>query len=114
MRQNPSGLFLVSLLVLVVAIGLFIAYSACGSVSALVDNAATLTADPVPEIAGYRRWSKVNSEPQLMPDRTATLCAPGGTLQLDESKNPHHNKYLTVYVNSIGRKAMLEESRPGF
>jgi hypothetical protein len=113
MFSNPSKLFLILLLGLVIVAALFIGYSAVRSRSAsLVETAA----DPnlIREIAGYRGWSKVNSEPQLMPDRTATLCAPGGTLQFDESKNPHHNKYLTVYVNEVARAAMFGQKRPTF
>lgn len=113
MFSNPSRLLLILLLGLVVVVALFIGYSAFRSRSA---SLVQTTSDPnlIREIAGYRGWSKVNNEPQLMPDRTATLCAPGGTLQLDESKNPHHNKYLTVYVNEVGRAAMLGQLQPTF
>lgn len=66
--------------------------------------------DGVKEIAGYRGWSKVNTEPQLMPDSTSLLCA----APLPAAKNPHLKKYATVYVNDIGRKAMLEQLKPFF
>ena len=65
----------------------------------------------VKEIAGYRSWTKVNAEPQLMPEPTAQLCADVRAIQ---RKSPHDNKFLTVYVNELGRKAMLEEVAPSF
>jgi hypothetical protein len=65
----------------------------------------------VKEIAGYRSWTKVNTVPQLMPDRTAQLCADVRAIQ---RKSPHDNKYLTVYVNELGRRAMLEQVAPSF
>ena len=64
----------------------------------------------VKEIAGYRGWFKVNTEPQLMPDSTSLLCA----APLPAAKNPHLKKYVTVYVNDIGRKAMFEQLKPSF
>jgi Cytochrome P460 len=114
MLQHPSRLFLIFLLGFVVIIASFIGYSALRSSPGSQILQTSTVGDPIPEIAGYRGWSKVNDEPQLMPDRTATLCAPVNALQLDESKNPHHKKYLTVYVNGVGRSAMLEQLRPTF
>ena len=71
----------------------------------------------VSEIAGYKNWTKVNSTPQLMPERVATDCAirlsPTG-VDLDDRNNPHLNKYFTVYVNELGGKAMLTKRKPNF
>ena len=47
-----------------------------------------------------------------MPDRTAALCAAANLPTA--SNNPHTNKYVTVYVNDMGRKAMLEQLNPYF
>ncbi len=71
----------------------------------------------VKEIEGYRNWTKVNSVPQLMPDIVDRSCvlykSPNGEV-VDSKTNPHLKKYLTVYVNDIGRKAMLEQKKPLF
>jgi hypothetical protein len=71
----------------------------------------------VKEIEGYKNWTKVNSTPQLMPERVANLCglwlSPKGVV-VDGEENPHRDKYFTVYVNDIGRKAMLEKKNPKF
>ena len=98
MRRNLPRLFLVLSLCLLAGVGLVVSYSATRSLSSMEIPELKPVDNSIKEIAGYRDWSKVNSEPQLMPDPTALLCAQvirGGT------KNPHNNKYLTVYVNEI-------------
>lgn len=77
----------------------------------------SLVAGQVKEIAGYKNWTKVNAVPQLMPERVAAACAmvmsPGGSV-IDGPDNPHRDKYFTVYVNDVGRAAMLNEKNPKF
>lgn len=70
----------------------------------------------VPEIEGYRNWKKVNSVPQLMPDRVAMSCAIMTSPETGErlQRGPHAGVYFTVYVNSTGQKAMLEDKTPDF
>jgi hypothetical protein len=71
----------------------------------------------VKEIEGYKNWTKVNSTPQLMPQPVAESCAlwisQKGVI-IDGDDNPHRDKYFTVYVNEIGRAAMLEQKNPKF
>jgi hypothetical protein len=105
-RKLPKSVVFSSLSLLVV-IGSFVSYSTTRSFSS-----PELPDSSVKEVAGYRGWSRVNTEPQLMPDRTAVLCAVPSLPAA--SKNPHTNKYVTVYVNDIGRKAMTEELNPYF
>lgn len=70
----------------------------------------------VKEIERYRSWKKVNSMPQLMPDRVAMSCAiltspeTGSRLR----SGPHADVHFNVYVNSTGQKAMLEQKSPVF
>jgi hypothetical protein len=75
-----------------------------------------LAGRPVKEIEGYRNWTKVNSEPQLMPSRVAAACAAifVGGVMIDGKNNPHRDKYFTVYVNDAGRDAMLNQKSPSF
>jgi Cytochrome P460 len=100
-------LFVISTFCLLVVIGSFVSYSTTRPFSSLVPPDS-----PVKEIAGYRGWARVNTEPQLMPDRAAVLCAAPSSPSA--SKNPHTNKYVFVYVNDIGRKPMTEELNPYF
>jgi hypothetical protein len=69
------------------------------------------------EIAGYRNWTKVNPEPQLMELRTRVLCArvlSPTAIDVNGKTNPHHEKYITVYVNAVGKTAMTEQAKPNF
>jgi hypothetical protein len=110
MGKNIFKLFMVLLLATLIAIGLMVSYFAPQSPSL----AAAYPVDPVKEIAGYRNWTRVNPEPELMPDQVSALCAPVRVKDDDPAKNPHRHKYLTVYVNDTGRKAMLEQKNPAF
>jgi hypothetical protein len=67
-------------------------------------------------VAGYRRWTRVNPEPAVFHSKIATQCSvpPPERLKLEREQNPHRDKYVTVYVNDAGRRAMLEEKGPRF
>jgi hypothetical protein len=66
-------------------------------------------------IAGYRGWTRVNKEPQIVPSRIAFQCSMPTREQLSlEDQNPHRDKFVVVYVNSIGKAAMMEQKWPRF
>ena len=69
------------------------------------------------ELEGYQSWTKVNPEPHLMAPQVAMLCGlrttPGRGHVYDE-RNPHYKKFITVYVNDTGRKAMVNQKEPKF
>ena len=111
MHRNIPRPLVASSLCFLVVVGLFVSYFMTKSYSSSEFHPKVPVIDPVKEIAGYQRWSKVNSEPQLMPDPTALLCA---QVIRDGTKNPHNNKYLTVYVNDPGRQAMYQQLTPKF
>jgi hypothetical protein len=72
---------------------------------------------PVSEIEGYKNWTKVNDVPQSMPERVAAACAilvPLDGREIGGQRNPHRDKYYTVYVNQVGQAAMLEQKNPKF
>jgi len=61
-------------------------------------------------ISGYKKWTRVNPKPTQVPAQVAQLCAPAFA-----PVSPHaSDKYITVYVNDIGRHAMMEEKTPHF
>lgn len=68
----------------------------------------------VKEIAGYRAWTKVNRTPELMQPRVALDCAAPVGRGIHGPTNPHLEKYITVYVNDVGRTAMMEQAKPNF
>jgi hypothetical protein len=62
-----------------------------------------------PEIRGYRSWTRVNTEPAMMDAATAAMCA-----QMVKGPNPHQNKFINVFVNDLGKQAMLFQKTPRF
>jgi hypothetical protein len=86
--------------------------------SATQDSAKTstpLVTKQAAMIAGYQRWTKVNPEPVQMDQQVAAMCAPAQLVQASTSdRNPHRAKFITVYVNDLGRHAMTEEFNPRF
>lgn len=66
-------------------------------------------------IAGYKGWTRVNSEPQNIPSQIAIQCALPSRAQMSlEEHNPHRDKFVVVYVNSTGRDAMMKQKWPRF
>lgn len=66
-------------------------------------------------IEGYRRWTRVNPVPAVFHSQIAALCAaPTARQTRMEEGNPHRDKFITVYVNDAGRRAMMEEKLPRF
>src|SRR5215470_871378 len=66
-------------------------------------------------IAGYKHWTQVNPEPQVVFSRIAIQCSTPTPGQVSlEKENPHRDKFVVVYVNDIGRSAMMEQKRPVF
>lgn len=103
---------------LIGALALLVNHLATGATTSAWDNKDNPAAsNQVKEIEGYKNWAKVNSVPQLMPERVAADCylwqSPGGVIVNGES-NPHRDKYFTVYVNEVGRRAMLNQKKPKF
>ena len=103
-----------------VVVLLLCAACACVETSGSQKNAAEATPPRPPAgaelVAGYKGWARVNPEPAVFHSRIATQCALPTREQrrLEYEKNPHRNKFVTVYVNDAGRRAMLEEKSPRF
>src|SRR6185369_3000112 len=64
-----------------------------------------------PEVAGYKNWTKVNDKAEIMESDVAIMCAPATQLG---PKNPHKDKFINVYINSIGKDEMLTKKNPQF
>jgi hypothetical protein len=61
-------------------------------------------------IAGYKQWTRVNPDPMRVSPQAAILCA----IALPAAGPHGPDKFITVYVNDIGRHAMMEEKTPLF
>lgn len=67
--------------------------------------------DDLTTLAKYRQWTLVNPTPQLMDPMPAQSCVmiPGR-----HEPSPHLKKYISVFVNSVGREAMMTKQEPKF
>lgn len=66
-------------------------------------------------IEGYRKWTRLNPEPAWLPSRLAILCFAPTARQLELDKvDPHRDKFITVYVNDLGKKPMTTQLNPNF
>lgn len=66
-------------------------------------------------VDGYKQWTRVNPVPAVFHSQIALQCAaPTAEQSAMEQGNPHRDKFITVYVNDIGRHAMMQEKVPRF
>ena len=66
-------------------------------------------------IEGYKQWTRVNPVPAVFHSNIAIQCiAPTAKQTKMEVSNPHRDKFITVYVNDVGRHAMMREKVPRF
>jgi Cytochrome P460 len=111
MKKNPGKIKLVA-----VSVAIFFALTPFISRTTAGENPAGPNS-LVNDVKSYRNWTKVNGVPQLMPQRVAATCAMAVSrsgVVIDGSGNPHRDKYFTVYVNEVGREAMLTQKVPTF
>lgn len=71
-----------------------------------------------PEIAGYKKWQVVNPQSYRMDGNVAALCAPPRMeppKPIAKSSHPStKDKFIRVFVNEKGRKAMFQAEKPRF
>jgi Cytochrome P460 len=71
--------------------------------------------DATGEIAGYKNWTQVNKKPAIVTSEVAMMCARPTQAQLDlDATNPHNDKFITVYINNIGKDEMMTKKSPQF
>jgi hypothetical protein len=97
-------------------IGGLVSFSLLRSISATPVQAMSSERASAKEIAGYRNWTKVNPQPFLMAAASAFSCqAPTPPIPHPPGvENPHADKFITVYVNDLGKQAMMEMRNPDF
>jgi hypothetical protein len=64
------------------------------------------------QFASYRQWTLVNPTPVIMDVRTAMLC--GRPNLPADNPNPHSTRFISVYVNQLGRESMMARLKPEF
>ncbi len=90
------------------------AFAACGGVACLCGVlSAQQMAKPSKTVfaENYRGWFKVNAKRVKFDAAPAWMCAAPNASQMP---SPHLAKFITVYVNPVGKAAMLEQSHPKF
>ncbi|HEX7314036.1 MAG TPA: cytochrome P460 family protein [Pyrinomonadaceae bacterium] len=99
---------------------LLAASCACVKTSGSQQN-ATKTQEPkriagAEMFAGYKNWSRVNPQPVRFHLMRAEDCAVpiGINTRMQTAESPHIDKFVNVFVNDAGRRAMLKELRPRF
>lgn len=65
------------------------------------------------DLWNYKAWTKVNLTPMKINDIIAQMCAPNIPIYKSKEKNPHSDKFITVYVNDLGKSAMFSKT-PSF
>jgi hypothetical protein len=116
MSKRIFGLSAIAAMGLMLTIGGLVSSFLNRSIYSTPVHAMSSVPESANEIAGYRSWTKVNPQPVLMRAASAFDCA-APTTPIPHPpgvKNPHADKFITVYVNDLGRKAMLEMRNPAF
>lgn len=74
-----------------------------------------LSAPDIKDIRDYKSWTRVHPTALRLPASVNALCAmPTRQQSIDSSQNPHRQRYFVVYVNEIGREAMMSQLKPVF
>lgn len=111
--MKKTGKLALASCVVLLAVGFFVVQATSSSKSPVAASAPPADeAATVKEIIGYKNWTRVNPEPVFMAPAVAAMCAPAS--QVSQQSNPHSNKFITVYVNGTGLKAMTTELKPTF
>ena len=77
----------------------------------VMTSAPTVPENDLTTLAKYRQWTLVNPTPELMAPLPAISCAiiPGR-----QEPSPHLHKYVSVFVNPVGREQMMTKREPKF
>ena len=67
-------------------------------------------------VASYKGWARVNREPSRFHLVRPIDCIlpEDAEMRRENPDNPHIDKFINVFVNDAGRRAMLEELKPRF
>jgi len=67
------------------------------------------------ELAGFRSWGKLTSQPEMVPYELSILCAARPpTRQNLERHGPHTNHFIMVFANSLAYEAIHDASASTF
>jgi hypothetical protein len=73
------------------------------------------TEEVLKDLENYKTWTRANKTPRHFSSLFDSAdCAFLGPVQALDPKSPHKDKYILVYVNDIGRNAMMHQKKPRF
>jgi hypothetical protein len=80
-----------------------------------VNSQTKITLDGLSDVKDYKTWTKVNDKPYRVFSVISAQCSrPTPAQEESEAKNPHNDKFINVYVNSLGKTEMMTKKRPQF
>ena len=93
-------------------VGKLLLVAACvgAAITGIALSAKPKTPSILESVQGYQKWAKANPKPVLLSTSLDVLCR--GVMPEEheyyEKQNPHFDRYLTVFVNDIGKDAMMK------
>lgn len=116
MMKRRTGYAAASLVLFAIAgVAVGIAFSGTTPTQIIEKRAEESKPPQINEIHGYKSWTLVNPQPVFISPKVSTLCAVKFPVNpSDEVDNPHLRKLISVYVNDLGRRAMMNERSPKF
>jgi hypothetical protein len=98
------------LAVLIVVVAFLLVTGARTPAPVVVHQAHDYDADLI-ALRAYSQWQLVNPKRELMEPLPAMSCI---RIAGRQEGSPHLNKYISVYVNPVGRDAMMSQREPKF
>ena len=65
-------------------------------------------------LKNYRNWQKTNKNPVYYSIKFITSCSDSLYSKTFDLPSEHQGRYITVYVNEVGKSAMMTENRLAF
>jgi hypothetical protein len=116
MMKTGKKILCVSAILLLLVIAVFrLNVSHAREEAATPSLAEALSAPELKDIRDYKTWTRAHPTALRLPTALDMLCAaPTRQQSVETSRNPHRQKYFVVYVNEVGRQAMMTQAKPVF
>lgn len=95
----------------ILSVFLFIPALAMLGCTQISHSAPRVPESDLTSLAKYRKWTLVNPTPQLMAPLPSISCV---MILGREKPSPHLHKYVSVFVNPVGREEMMTKRAPKF
>lgn len=114
-KMDRKIIAVASLLLLMVGVVVFRLASSQAREETVTPPVETTASVPdIKDIQDYKTWTRVHTTPLPLPAPLDTDCIYIAENGDKMRPNPHKQKYFTVYVNEVGRRAMMSQAKPRF